>query len=66
MLIVQNATIENEDLRSKSTIFLHYYLLLITSKIVNASFSEKWKVKSEEVKSKNPERFRIQDFLVDH
>ena len=36
---------------------LHYYLLL--QKIMNASL-----VKSKELKSKNPERFRIRDFCV--
>ena len=36
---------------------LHYYLLL--QKIMNASL-----VKSKELKSKNPERFRIRDFLT--
>ena len=52
---------------AKRKILLHYSILPITfQKILNASLvkSEKWRVKSEEVKSKNPERFRIQDFLV--
>ena len=38
-------------------LLLHYSLLLITSKNPECVL-----VNSEEVKSKNPERFRIQDF----
>jgi hypothetical protein len=41
VLIVQKCNTLKEDLRSKSTVLLHYYLLPITSKILNANFSEK-------------------------
>ena len=43
---------------TSSLLPLTYYF----QKILDANFSEKWRVKSEEVK--NPDRFRIQDFLT--
>ena len=40
-LDVKMTTLKIEDLRSKSTSLLHYSLLPITSKILNANFCEK-------------------------
>ena len=54
----KNKNLQNNSTFTSSLLPLTYYF----QKILNANFSEK--VKSEEVKSKNPERFRIQDFLA--